>query len=65
MFEHEDEYTQVAEHEEAPFHGGIGGEVAGGVHVDGTPFRVATFIVLGVLILVVFNQGGFRFHVTV
>lgn len=44
---------------------GIGGEVGGEVHIDGTPFRLATIVILGVLILVVFNQGGFRFHVTV
>lgn len=50
---------------EVPFGGGIGGSVGGEVHIDGTPFRLATIVVVGLLILVVFNQGGFRFHVTV
>jgi hypothetical protein len=44
---------------------GIGGSVGGEVHIDGTPFRVATFVIGFILVLVVFNQGGFRFHVTV
>ena len=48
-----------------PFGAGIGGDVGAEIHIDGTPFRVATFVVLGLLVLVIFNQGGFRWHVTV
>jgi hypothetical protein len=50
---------------EAPFGTGISGDVGGNIHIDGTPFRLATFVIAGILILVVFNQGGFRWHVTV
>jgi hypothetical protein len=61
-----EEYTQTAAMGETPpFETGVGASVGGEFHVDGTPMRLATFVILGVLILVVFNQGGFRFHVTV
>lgn len=62
----EDYATQAATQGEAPaFESGVGGSVGGEFHVDGTPMRLATFVIVGVLILVLFNQGGFRFHVTV
>jgi hypothetical protein len=49
----------------SPFETGVGGGVGAEVHIDGTPFRLATFVIAGILVLVLFNQGGFRFHVTV
>lgn len=62
---YEQEFSQAATMENAPFEEGIGAGVGGEFHVDGTPMRLCTIVVVGVLILVLFNQGGFRFHVTV
>jgi hypothetical protein len=61
-----DEYTQTMEPSEtAPFEAGVGADVGGDFHVDGTPMRLVAVIVVGLVILVVWNQGGFRWHVTV
>lgn len=61
-----DQFTQQGVMTDTPpFEAGIGTEVGGEFHVDGTPMRLATIVIVGVLILVVFNQTGFRFHVTV
>lgn len=62
----EDYATQAATQGEAPgFESGVGGSVGGEFHVDGTPMRLATIIIVSVLLLIVWNQTGFRFHVTV
>jgi len=60
---YEDTFTQPAAMD--PLEAGVGGSVGGEFHVDGTPMRLATFVIVGILVLIVFNQGGFRFHVTV
>jgi hypothetical protein len=66
MYGENADFTQTATMgETAPFEAGVGTSVTGEFHVDGTPMRLATFVIVGVLILVIFNQGGFRFHVTV
>lgn len=61
-----DSFTQVAnEGQEAPFEAGVSSDIGGEFHVDGTPMRLCTMVVVGVLVLIVFQQTGFRFHVTV
>ena len=62
----EDYATQAATQGEAPaFESGVGGSVGGEFYVDGTPMRVAAIVIVGVLVLIILNQTGFRFHVTV
>jgi hypothetical protein len=62
----EDYATQAATMGEAPaFESGVGGSIGGEFHVDGTPMRVATIVIVGVLLLIAWSQTGFRFHVTV
>ena len=63
---YQDEFTQTQEPmEAAPYGPGIGGEVGGEVHIDGTPMRLVTIVGAGILFLVIVNRGGLRFHVAV
>lgn len=56
------EYTQTAEPMESPgFSYGL--NTGGEFHIDGTPMRLVTFVAVGVIILIILQRGGFRFHV--
>lgn len=58
----DDTFTQAAEPMESPgFSYGLGTE--GEFHIDGTPMRLVTFIAVGIVVLVILQRGGFRFHV--
>lgn len=39
------------------------GNVGGEFHIDGTPMRLATFIVVAIVVTVILQRSGFRFHV--
>lgn len=60
-----DEYGYAVQEpgDPAAFSSGVGGSLSGEFHVDGTPMRLATFVIAGIILLVVFNRTGFRFHV--
>lgn len=61
----EEGFTQLPEEAAPPFGAGIGGDVGGEFHIDGTPLRLSTIIIAAVLVLILYHYGNFRFHVTI
>lgn len=61
----EEGFAQIPEEAAPPFGAGIGGELGGEFHVDGTPLRLSTIIIAAVLVLALYHYGNFRFHVTI
>lgn len=63
---YEDEFTQTVEQaEEPPFETGIGGQVGGDIHIDGTPLRTVVIVGVAVFVAIAFYQSNFRWHMVV
>lgn len=62
----DDVYFQTGvEAEIPPFESGVGGEVGGGVSIDGTPMRVVTLAAIFLGVVIIYHNAKYRFHVTV